>query len=135
MLILARCYQGSICPFTSTNVHLHFTPSFDASSNLTGIEVLPVVYLSCCIEISFKPTLGLLGRTPNKKKKNSFESQAQALCCILSPLLSLREFALSETITFLTRGISIPQHGHCTRWMFPFATPVFPFIPVFIIDG
>lgn len=37
------------------------------------------------------------------KTFHSYHSQTRALCCILCPLLSLREFVLSETITFLSR--------------------------------
>ncbi len=60
-----------------------------------------MVYLSSRVEISFKSTLRFLRCT--KKPFAPFDSQARALCSILCPLLSLREFALSETMTFLSR--------------------------------
>lgn len=85
----------------SVYVHQHLKHLFVASSNLTGIKVLPVVYLSSRVEISFKFTVRFPWCT--KKPFTPFDSQARALCCILCPLLSLREFALSETITFLSR--------------------------------
>lgn len=101
MQILTQCYQSILSPFISTNVHQHVKHLFVASSNLTGIKVLPVVYLSCPVEISFKSTACFLQCT--KRGFHSFDSRAPALCCILCPLLSLREFVLSETITFLSR--------------------------------
>lgn len=108
-----RHYHQSIYLFIIQNVCLLSVDLSIASCILTGIKVLPAVQLSSLVAISFQsaPVFSVV----DQNAFHSFDSRAQAQHYILCPLLSLREFVLSETITFLSRQGSfyfLEQRSH-----------------------
>lgn len=78
-------------------------------AKLSGTKVLPAVHLSCPVGILLKSHTLLsavaLARKKKKKRRENFHSgasQTRALCCGRCPSLGLREFVLSQTITFFS---------------------------------
>ena len=65
MQIRTQCFQSLLCPSTSNNAHQNLKHLYVASSNLTGTKFLPVVCLSCRVEVSFKSGPAFLLCTKN----------------------------------------------------------------------